>query len=399
MRINNLMIVSQSKNHRNLVKPLSLSMFILLILSMFVFLSTVPTQAATTSYTFGNTAVGTQTNWFVTDRDASKFQLTRDGVVESITAYFARTGFSAKTAIYTDNNGAPGTLIVQSGGKTVSVTGWNTFTITPKTLTAGYYWLCVVSSSDSSVGVMSPTASNTHAWKTTTYANDYPSTFGTPSGYEKTATSIYATYTVTTTTTTSTPTPTTSPNTANLAPLSAWSLTYGTGPQIIKLDTYVTYNGESSIRLDRHTSADVNTARECNSKGFSVKPGDHVVFSCWMKTSASGYGDTNPYSGARIGLDFYNTKRITGLQSATLPENDISVRQHYVNWGTSQWTKRTIDFVVPQTIRADSASYWTEGSQQVPTGLVLWMQVWSSTYGSTDPGQAWFAHPELYINP
>jgi hypothetical protein len=197
---------------------------------------------------------------------------------------------------------------------------------------------------------------------------------------------------------TSTPTPIPAPT--NLAPIStAWSLTYGTGPQIIHLDTSVTYNGESSIRLDNHTSADINTARECNSISFSAHPGDHIVFSCWMKTSASGYGDTNPYSGARIGIDFYNSKRIAGLQSPTYPDTDTGVRLNYVNWGTSQWTKRTIDFVVPQTMTADGWSGWPQGSQQTPTGMILWMQVWSSSYGSTDPGQAWFAHVELYKNP
>jgi len=40
-------------------------------------------------------------------------------------------------------------------------------------------------------------------------SNEYTSTFGAPTGYETTTTSIYATYTPTTTTPTPTPTPTT----------------------------------------------------------------------------------------------------------------------------------------------------------------------------------------------
>jgi len=194
-----------------------------------------------------------------------------------------------------------------------------------------------------------------------------------------------------TATPTPSPIPTSTPSANNnLAPLpAAWDLTYGTGPQIIFLDSSVTFNGEPTIRLDQHTSADMNSARECNSGGYSIKPGDRVVFSCWMKTTASGYGDTNPYSGARIGIDLYaSSTRIGALQSATYPDTDVGVRLNYVNWGTSQWTKRTIDFVVPQTIGGAT-----------PTGMILWLQVWSSTYGSTDPGQAWFANTELYINP
>jgi hypothetical protein len=162
-----------------------------------------PVQAATTTQTFGNTSVGSITNCFQTDRDASRFQLTETGTVQSITAYLLTNGFNVKAAIYTDNNGAPSTLVVQSSAQYVSSTGWNTFTLTPISLSAGYYWLSVVSSSMSSAGLMSSSSSNNHAWKTDTYYSDYPSSFGSPSGYEKTQTCIYATYTVTTQTSTS----------------------------------------------------------------------------------------------------------------------------------------------------------------------------------------------------
>ena len=188
---------------------------------------------------------------------------------------------------------------------------------------------------------------------------------------------------------------TTAPATTNVVPINnlqqpiKWELTYGTGPQIIHLDSTVTYNNQASIRIDRHTITDINSAREINSDGISAKPGQHIVFTCWMKTTESGYGDTNPYSGARIGIDFYrNGQRIGSVQSPTYPDTDQGVRINYVNWGTSQWTQRTIDFTVPQTI-----------SGQTPSGMILWMQVWSSTYGSTDPGHAWFANAQLYINP
>jgi hypothetical protein len=175
----------------------------------------------------------------------------------------------------------------------------------------------------------------------------------------------------------------------NLAPLKVWDLTYGTGPQIIKLDYAVTYNGQPTIRLDRHTSADMNNARECNTNGIRIQPGDRIVFKCWMKTTKSGFGDTNLYSGARIGIDFYGSGRCLGaVQSPTYPDTHLGVRQNYVNWGTSQWTERTIQFTVPKTIGGIT-----------PTAMILWMQVWSSTYGSTDPGQAWFANPQLYKNP
>ena len=194
------------------------------------------------------------------------------------------------------------------------------------------------------------------------------------------------------------------PNPTNLAPIpSAWYLTYGSGPQIIHLDNTVVHNGKPSIRLDQHTSADVNVDRECDSIWLAVKPGDHIVFSCWMKTTSSGLGDTNPFSGARIGIDFYDSKRITGVQSdgqhGYFPnEDDQAIANNYVNWGTSVWTKRTIDFVVPNTMGSDGY-YYSINQQRTPTGMIVWMQVWSSTYGSTDSGQAWFSNATVYINP
>jgi hypothetical protein len=182
-----------------------LSISLLLMISLISLPLMAPVNASTATYTFGNSTVGSLTNWFGTDRDASRFQLTQNGILQSITAYFSTTGFSAKAAIYTDNNGAPSTLIVQSSAQSVTVKGWNTFAVPQTSLNTGYYWLCVVSSGGSSAGLMISTSSNSHSWKTNTYTSDYPSTFGTPSGYEKSATSIYATYTVTTQ---STPPPT-----------------------------------------------------------------------------------------------------------------------------------------------------------------------------------------------
>jgi hypothetical protein len=191
-------------------KPVVILMSALFLISILSVFSESTVQAAT-SYTFGNNAVGSLTNYFGTDKDASRFQLTQNGILQSITTYFTNAGFNAKTAIYTDNNGAPSTLLVQSNAQAVTTSGWNTFTVTQTSLTVGYYWLCVTSSSASSIGTMITASTNSHAWKPATYSNEFTSTFGTPTGYEKSATSIYATYTTTTTT----PPPTTTPYTSS----------------------------------------------------------------------------------------------------------------------------------------------------------------------------------------
>ena len=166
----------------------------------------------------------TLTNYFRTDKDASKFQLTQSGFLQSITVYFQTSGFNAKAAIYTDDYGEPSTLIAQSASQAVTASGWKTFTVPQTSLTAGYYWLCVVSDTSASLGAMTPTSSNTHAWKFAPYSGEFSSAFGTPAGYEKTMTSIYATLSATT----SNPAPTPSPNPTNsphLSPSSSGVLT------------------------------------------------------------------------------------------------------------------------------------------------------------------------------
>jgi hypothetical protein len=197
------------------------------------------------TYTFGNTAVGTLTNYFATDRDASRFQLIENGVLQSVTAYFKNSGFNAKVAVYSDSNGSPSTLIAQSNAETVTSSGWKIFTIPKTPLTQGYYWLCVVSSSSSSTGTMTASSTTSHVWKANTYSGDYPSTFGSLSGNEKTVTSIYATYIPAnsqTPTTSPTLAPTVSPTprptaTSTPKPTATPTLTPTTNPSIIPTAT------------------------------------------------------------------------------------------------------------------------------------------------------------------
>ncbi len=158
-----------------------------------------------TSTTFGITTLGSLVNGFSTDKDASRFPLGVTGNVQSITVYFGTSGFNAKTAVYSDQNGAPGSLITQSSSQYVSSSGWNTFPVPQTTLAVGNYWLTVVSDSPASFGSMTPASANTHAFEFTTYSGEFTSSFGTPTGYEATATSIYATYSTALSSTTPSP--------------------------------------------------------------------------------------------------------------------------------------------------------------------------------------------------
>ena len=250
-----------SLNLRKRNKLTALCLSLLIILSMLSFLGTtgILVKAATTgSFDFGNTAIGTITNYFTTDKDASRFQLTQGGLLQSITVYFQTFGFNAKTAIYTDDSGVPSTLITQSASQAITTSGWKTFTVPQSSLTAGFYWLCVISDTSSSLGAMIPTSTNTHAWKFAPYSEEHASTFGTPAGYEKTVTSIYATCIATsyTPTPTSAPAPSPSP-TATLLPgsqipavtatASSYNgLTYGPLNAIDNIESTTNYWGTSA---------------------------------------------------------------------------------------------------------------------------------------------------------
>jgi len=190
----------------------------------------------------------------------------------------------------------------------------------------------------------------------------------------------------------------------NLAVIpNSWHLTYGSGPQIIFLDyTVVRTAGKPSIRLEPHTAKDVNYARECDGTWYSVKPGDHIVAKCWIKIADNG--DRYAYSGARIGIDLYGgaSYLLWGIDDGAYinphDPNGVAESQFYVHWGTPGWTQRTIDFIVPSTYFTK-----TSGGVSIPSArineFVMWMQVWSSQYGGTEQGNAWFADAELYINP
>ena len=281
--------------------------------------STYPPTPSPTSATFGNTAVGSETNYFGTDKDASRFQLTQNGQLQNITTYFTSTGFSAKAAIYTDNNGAPSTLVAQSGSQSVSSTGWNTFALPQTALTAGYYWLCAVSSA-SSTGTMTPTSSNTHAWETTTYANEYTSTFGTPAGYEETATSIYATYTPTaiptpSPTPTPTPVPTSTPTSKPTSTPTPTSSTFG-DTAVGSLTNYFGTDKDAS-RFQLTQSGQVQSiSTYFTTTGFSAK--------------AAIYTDNNGAPNTLIAQSSSQTVTTTGWNTFTLPQSTLTTGYYWL---------------------------------------------------------------------
>jgi hypothetical protein len=183
-------------------------------------------------------------------------------------------------------------------------------------------------------------------------------------------------------------------------PYDGVTISYGTGPQICFLDTAVTHNGNPSIRLESHTSNDINAARETNGRWYNIKPGDHIVFKCWILVEP-GSTDIQTQRGARIGMDFYGANGyITDMPivgeyqysgNEIAPYAAASVDAVYVHWNTVGWVQRTLDFIVP----AQVYSYARSHTWEVPTRIVAWTQASLST----DSHKVWFSEAEMYINP
>ena len=175
-------------------KPLGVALTVFILLAALSFANFSVVSGANTA-TFGNTNVGNISVRFSTNKDSSRFRLVENGVIQSITAYFATSWFYAKAAIYSDNNGAPNSLITQSASQYVSLIGWQTFAVPQKSLSPGYYWLTVVSSRTRASGRAVTGSTGQHYVKTTmSYSSEFTNAFGSPNKFDSASTSIYATY-------------------------------------------------------------------------------------------------------------------------------------------------------------------------------------------------------------
>jgi hypothetical protein len=249
MEKNNSGKISHPINLRKLIKPGTLVISTILILSMLsVFATSV--QAATTT-TFGNTVIGTY--WDANDANAqsiSYFTATTTGTITNIKAYIAgaSTG-NAIAALYAVNGNTAGALIAQTKSVNIGTTfSWVDFQLpTPYTVTAGTtYGLAIMGNIPVNIMLVSGTGQRAHN-AVSTYINGFANPFGTIWGTDNTgAMSIYATGTTTTTTPPPAPppapipTPTQTPNPSVKRELYLWigfGLTANTGSAKIIADT------------------------------------------------------------------------------------------------------------------------------------------------------------------
>ena len=145
------------------------------------------------STTFGKTNVGASSRGFTGYLEASRYQCGQDFTVTKILLYLSggTPGYYARTAIYSDSSGAPGSLLGQSAEQEIASSGWHEFTgfnvpVSQNT----YYWLAFQISTSNLAYNYDTGVANQHAYIAYTYGS-FPSTFGSPS-YTAEAQSIYA---------------------------------------------------------------------------------------------------------------------------------------------------------------------------------------------------------------
>lgn len=122
-----------------------------------------------------------------------------NGTLTSITAYIdpGGGGKDYRFAIYTDNAGEPGNLIVETAVDNQSGTGWKTISVTPTPLTAGTYWLALSFAHGGQAYYHADTGGNTRHKLHNAVGNGFISVWpGSTTPYTHKV-SIYGTYTVT----------------------------------------------------------------------------------------------------------------------------------------------------------------------------------------------------------
>ena len=144
--------------------------------------------------TFGKTDIGLGSRGFTGYLEASRYQCEQDGVATQITLYLTggAPGRYARVAIYSDNTGAPGSLLGESTAQEAVSDGWHVFTgfnipVSENT----YYWLAFQISTSNLNYHYDTGLTNQHAYRSYVYGS-FPSSFGSPS-YAAEAQSIYLT--------------------------------------------------------------------------------------------------------------------------------------------------------------------------------------------------------------
>jgi len=157
--------------------------------------STVTVTGGTNTGTFGTTSIaGASPGGGSAGKIlATKYTLSQAGAVTQVSIYSAISG-NVKTAIYADNSGAPGNLLVANNAPTaVSAGQWTTISIGPTNLAAGTYWIAF-NEDVNSMRMWKSVGTKQAAYFWYSFSNDMPTSW-TPNGYVNYDFICYATYT------------------------------------------------------------------------------------------------------------------------------------------------------------------------------------------------------------
>jgi hypothetical protein len=214
--------------------------------------------------------------------------------------------------------------------------------------------------------------------------------------------------------TTPTPTPTPTPtqkqtqfasSSPNLEPLSAFYADMnGAASSYASLDYGTLHNGNPSIRLGPDY---VRGSREVDGAWLGVKPGDHIVFSAWVKTAS--YKSSDICAGIRLGMDFYisssqgngiATIDAVGHQAGHPNDAENMAGVARLPWG-NDWTLLTWDIYVPTTYytyvtNGAAGNYGVHSCNPVQISSMV---PWLDTRSITDNAYSWFSDTTFYINP
>jgi hypothetical protein len=157
--------------------------------------STVTVTGGTSTGTFGtaSTAGTTGAGGLPSFIVATKYVLSVSGTVTQVGIYSVKSG-NVKVAIYADNSGAPGNLLVANNAPTAAPAGgWTTISIGPTTLAAGTYWIAF-NGDVSGLRLYKAGGAKQAAYMAYAFGNNMPNSW-TPTGYQNLDYVCYATYT------------------------------------------------------------------------------------------------------------------------------------------------------------------------------------------------------------
>lgn len=402
---------------RKLAKPLALCICALFIVGMLsIFAATAAHSSASASPIFGNASIGTITaHNDANAQSVSYFTCATSGSVTDIIAYIdGQSSGSAIAAIYAVSGGAANTLLRQSSAVNIGTSfSWVDFQLSSSYSVASgtTYGLALMANVPLNIVEVSGSGQRDHN-AVSSYSKGFANPFGGVWGTDRNgAMSIYAATTTQTGSPVTTPTPAPTPSaTATPAPNinslisitdGKWytDSTWAVCPALnVVLDRTDTYGGSSSWEITL-SSANVGA----DHAGLGVAPGDQIVFSCWIKTSAATLSADvgNPQAGGKIGFSAYGPNGgicdVSTPNGVGTPTNSFNT---YVPFGTGTWTRVTMSFTVPSSYQA-SGSYggYSAGQWVTPTAIIPWFGIWSDTQGTNEHGTAWFADPVLTITP